>query len=184
VLVLVGSSTAAVVLAVASAAQPRAVGGSGALLPPVIGFVLLAYAAVAVHGLLVPGAGGTSGAALGGIAGVLWLAEVTAGGPVFLPHGWEVAVGAAFAATAVVTTVAAGVRAARIVGGPAGLRAGLYAGLVSGLMVFVGGMAMTLMFLDRLGTRADYQRQLAHSHLPGMGAFLVQDALTGTALTC
>jgi hypothetical protein len=178
-LLLVGTVLAGVVLAAAVAAEPDAVGSGGRVLPPALVLVLFGYAAVAVTGLRAPTPGQEWGAVFGVVAGVLWLVEITAGGPVFLPRGWEVAVGGAFAATAAVTTVAAAVWAATRAGALAGMQTGLVAGLVSGLIVFIGGVTMTLLFVDRLGERADYQRELARSHMSGMHAFLVQDALTG-----
>jgi hypothetical protein len=161
-----------------AAREPGALDGPGVLLAPAVALVLIGYVVVVLMTRRAPSAARARGATFGVAAGVLWLVEIAAGGPILLPKALEQALGGSFALAAVVTTLAAGVWAARDAG-DAALVTGLLAGLISGLVVFIGGIGMTLLLMERLGSRADYQRQLAQSGLPGMRAFLVQDALTG-----
>ena len=178
-LVLLGGVAACAALAIAALSEPGALDGSDGVLPLAVALVLLGYVVVAVIAVRDPASGQARGVAFGLAAGLMWLVEIAAGGPIFLSRVAEVAVGATFALAAVATTVVAGVWAARHASAGVGLWTATFAGLVSGVVVFIGGVAMTLTFMGRLGSRADYQQQLTHSGLPSMRVFLVQDAVTG-----
>jgi hypothetical protein len=146
------------------------------LLPPVIALVLAGYAVLGGAAARRPGRGQATGVCFGLAAGALWAVELWAGGPALLSRPAEVAVGATFSLAAVAASAAAGVTEVVRGGTPRdALRAGVMAGLVSGEFVFLFGVAMTLSTLDILGTRVDYQRQLAGSGAPDMTSFLVQD---------
>jgi hypothetical protein len=164
----------------ALAAYPDALRTPGArVLPVFLGIVLVGYATVGVWSLVRPSGGAVWGAGFGAVAGLLWFAEILGGGPILLGRAAEQINGAIFSLAAVAVTVAAGV-----LGGTRGVKrgaftSGLFAGLVSGAVVFALAVPMTLLYLDRLGARPDYQHQLARSGAPSMSAFLVQDALSG-----
>jgi hypothetical protein len=178
--VLIGAGLSVGVTAVALAVQPDALRTPGAAYLPIALCALLAgYGLVAVRLLRRPRGGGVAGVWFGVAAGLMWCAEITGGGPLRLSRAAEVANGATFSIAALVTTLAAGVVLAVRHGPQAGWRAGVVAGLVSGEVVMLFAVPMTLVFLDRLGTRADYQSEFATSHAPSMPAFLVQDALAG-----
>lgn len=84
-------------------------------------------------------------------------------------------------ALAALTTVAAGVVAGRLPGGGAGaLTAGTWAGLTSGAVMTVGLVAIQIGHLDLLGSRPDYQRELAASGGTDMATYLVADAVAGS----
>src|SRR5262249_37435455 len=85
-LLLVGTVGAGVVLAAAVSIEPDAVDSGGRLLPPTLVLVLFLYAVVGVTGLRAPTPGQDWGAVFGVVAGVLWLVEIAAGGPVLLPR--------------------------------------------------------------------------------------------------
>jgi hypothetical protein len=178
-LLLLAGVGAGAAVAVAALWEPSALAGDGVQVVSAVALVLTGYVVVAPIALHSPSKAQARGVVFGLAAGAMWLVEIAAGGPVLLPRGFEVAIGAAFALAAVATTMVAGVWAAHDSGSGAGLWTGSFAGLVSGLVVFTGGVLMTLSFMERLGARADYQHQLAHSGLPSMRAFLVQDGLTG-----
>src|SRR5215470_4089817 len=178
--VLVGALLAIAITGAALAAHPDAPRTPGAAyLPIVLGVVLTGYALIAATLLRRPRDGDRTGVWLGVAAGLMWSAEITGGGPVYLSRAAEVANGTTFEIAALVTTVAAGVAIGAVRGPQAALRGGVLAGLVSGEVAFGYGITMTLAFLGRLGARADYQQQFANSHAPNMPAFLVQDALAG-----
>jgi hypothetical protein len=178
--VLAGAGLAVGVAWVAVAAHPDALNTPGAAyVPIVLTCVLAGYGLVAVGLLRRPREGDVAGTWLGIAAGLMWCAEIAGGGPLLLSRSAEVANGATFSIAALVTTIAAGVMLGVRHGPRASLRAGLVAGLVSGEVVMLFAVPMTLLFLSRLGTRADYQGEFVTSHAPNMPAFLVQDALTG-----
>jgi hypothetical protein len=178
--VLVGAGLAVAITGVALAAHPDALRVPGAAYAPIVLCVVLAgYGLIAATLIRRPRNGDVAGVWLGVAAGLMWCAEITGGGPLYLSRAAEVANGAAFSIAALVTTVAAGVALGVRRGPSAALRAGVVAGLVSGEVVMLYAVTMTLVFTDRLGARADYQQQFANSHAPNMPAFLVQDALAG-----
>jgi hypothetical protein len=143
-----------------------------------LGVVLAGYLACAGWGARRPLPGRRSGMLIGLVAGVLWGVEIWAGGPAMLSRVAERAVGGTFALLAVGVTVAAGVWAGvRLRDRGAAVRAGLFAGLTSGVVVFIAGTTMTLATLHTLGSRADYQRQFAGSHVADMATFLTGDIL-------
>lgn len=164
----------------AIAAHPDALRTPGAsYLPLGLGIVFFGYAVVTVVFLRRPRPGMASGMWFGAVAGLLWSTEITGGGLAMLARPAEVAVGATTSLAAVATTLTAGVTGAVRGGRRTGLTVGVWAGLVSALVVYLYALPMTLLNLDLLGTRADYQQQFVTSHAPTMAAFLVQDALTG-----
>jgi hypothetical protein len=178
--VLIGAGSTAAVAAVSLAVHPDALRTpGGAYLPIVLGCGLAGYGLIAVSLLRHPRDGDLDGVWLGVAAGLMWCAEITGGGPLLLSRAAEVANGATFSVAALVTTVAAGIVSGALRGPQTGLRAGLVAGLISGEVVMLFAVPMTLVFLDRIGARADYREQVMTSHAPNMPAFLVQDALSG-----
>lgn len=181
-LLLSGLVMVVAITAIVLAAEPQALQTRGAVvLPPAVAVLVALYAVAGVAALCHPGPGDTLGAAFGLAAGAMWCVEIFGGGPAMLSRPAEVAVGATFSLAAVGFSVAAGPIAARWHGTwRAAVRAGVFAGLVSGVVVFVFGVAMTLLTLDLLGSRGDYQAQLARSQAPSMPAFLVQDILAAT----
>jgi len=181
-LLLSGVALVVAITAIALAAEPQALRTPGAvlLLPAMVVLVAL-YAVTGVVALRHPGPGDTLGAAFGLAAGAMWCVEIFGGGPARLSRPAEVAVGLTFSLAAVGFSLAAGpIASRRHRTWRAAVRAGTFAGLVSGVVVFIFGVGMTLLTLDLLGSRGDYQAQLAHSQAPSMPAFLVQDILAAT----
>jgi hypothetical protein len=143
-----------------------------------LGVVLAGYLGCAAWRVRRPLAGRPSGMLIGLVAGAMWCVEIWAGGPAMLSHAAEQAVGGTFALLAVGVTIAAGVWVGvRVRDRGAAVRAGLFAGLTSGVVVFIAGTAMTLATLHTLGSRTDYQRQFAGSHVADMATFLAGDVL-------
>jgi len=181
-LLLSGLAMVVAITALALAAEPQALQTPGAIvLPPAVAVLVALYAVVGVAALRHPGRGDAVGATFGLAAGAMWCVEIFGGGPARLSRPAEVAVGLTFSLAAVGFSVAAGpIAALRHRTWRAAVRAGTFAGLVSGVVVFVFGVGMTLLTLDLLGSRGDYQAQLARSQAPSMPAFLVQDILAAT----
>jgi hypothetical protein len=144
--------------------------------------MLLGYAACGVWALRRPVPALRTGLIWGLAGGVMWSAEIWCGGSAKLSYLAEQALGAMFSLLAVAATITAGILAAAQAG-RAGMawRAGLLSGLVSGVLVYAFAVTMTLSTLPVLEARSDYQAQFAHSHAPGMAAFLVGDILAAVA---
>jgi hypothetical protein len=165
---------------IAIGAHPDALRVPGAsFLPLGLAVVACGYVVAAVAFLQRPRAGAVEGVWFGVAAGVLWSAEITGGGPAMFSRPVEVAVGATCSLAAVVATAAAGITGAVRGGWRAGLITGGFAGLISGIVDYLYAVPMTLLSLDLLGGREDYQAQFASSRAPTMPAFLTQDALAG-----
>jgi hypothetical protein len=162
----------------------------------VLGLLLTLYLGLGGWAAYRPRTGRALGVLVGVAAGVMWSAEIWAGGPGMLSRSAESLVGGTFALLAVAGSVAAGPLAAVRGRGPsstafrrsdklrgpssAALRAGVFAGLASGIVTFGCGVVMTLSSLDVLATRADYQREFANSSAPDIATYLVSDVLAAT----
>jgi hypothetical protein len=93
----------------ALAREPDALATSDArLIPPAVVVLIVLYATGVVWALRRPGPGDVTGTLVGLLAGALWSVEIFAGGPALLPGSTEVVVGATFAISAAVLTLAAG----------------------------------------------------------------------------
>ncbi len=152
--------------------------GAG-VLPFVLGLAVVGYALAGIWLARRPAAGDVLAGWLGVAAGLMWCAEIAGGGPILLSRSAEQVNGAAFSIAALVTTLASGVVGGLRHGPNGALRGGALAGLLSGEVVLLLAVPMTMLFLARLGRRADYQAQFLSSRAPSMPAFLVQDALAG-----
>ena len=140
--------------------------------------VMAVYVGCAGWSLRHPRPGGSTGVAIGTVAGAMWSVEIWAGGPAELSRTEEQAIGGTFVLLAVASTLAAGIRVGlqdRARG--SAVRAGLFAGLTSGVVVFLVATTMTLATLPTLASRSDYQRQYASSHAADIGTFLTGDIL-------
>jgi tetratricopeptide (TPR) repeat protein len=179
---LVGVVLVVAVAITALAVEPGALRTPDALfIPPAVVVLAGIYATFGVTALRRPDRGDGVGVVVGLVAGAMWCVEIFGGGPAMVSRSTEVAVGATFSLAAVAVSLAAGpIAALRYGTAKAAWRAGAFAGLASGALVFVFGVVMTLSTLDLLGTRSDYQAQLARSGAPDMPAFLVQDILAAT----
>src|SRR5262249_37069541 len=113
--------------------------------------------------------------------GLLWLGEIWTQAPARLSSGLERTLPGVCVVLATLTTVAAGVVGGWVARtGTAALRTGVWAGLVSGAGMVTGMVAIQTNNLGLLGTRADYQRELAASGLNDMATYLAADAIAAS----
>ena len=145
--------------------------------------VFVGYAYLAVRFLTRDGSAQVrrTGTAFGLIAGALWLGELWTQAPAGLSPSLERSVPAICAAAAALVTLAAGITEGGLTRDPrCAVLVGLWTGGVSGALMTTGVIAIQLSHLTLLGTRSDYQAELARSGGTDMPTYLAGDAIAAS----